>query len=78
VVLTPGSQPAGGAAAHVGFRQSGAGGLAAAHITRGRAGGERCAMTTKTNTEHLSLGALMTVLAITNLWFFTQVLGYVS
>jgi hypothetical protein len=35
-------------------------------------------MTTTTHPEHLSLAALMIVLAITNVWFFTQVLGYVS
>jgi hypothetical protein len=35
-------------------------------------------MTTTTHPDHLSLAALMIVLAITNVWFFTQVLGYVS
>jgi hypothetical protein len=35
-------------------------------------------MTTTTHPDHLSLGALMIVLALTNAWFFTQVLGYVS
>jgi hypothetical protein len=30
-----------------------------------------------TRRDHLSLGALMIVLALTNFWFFTQVPGYV-
>jgi hypothetical protein len=33
---------------------------------------------TTTKPDHHSLVALMIVLALTNVWFFTQVLSYVS
>jgi hypothetical protein len=45
---------------------------------RPRRGRRNPGMTKTTHPDHLSLGALMIVLALTNVWFFTQVLGYVS
>jgi hypothetical protein len=36
------------------------------------------AQTTTTTKDRMSLAALMIVLALTNAWFFTQVLAYVN
>jgi hypothetical protein len=33
---------------------------------------------TRTASERLSLGALMTVMVVTHVWFFTQALSYMS